>query len=386
MVKELRRGRILISLGKDGSRHDSMSKDQPQAQQPIDPIYRAVVEDQTEFIVRWRRNGVRTFVNKSYCRYFGKPREELIGTSFLPLVAEEDRALVERKIASLTPDNPAASGEHRVIRPDGTTGWHRWTDRAIFDERGELVEYQSVGRDISERKAAEEELRESRELLRKLAARLEAVREEERSAIAREIHDELGQVLTGLRMELVWLRDKLPPNGDHLEERVNSMAELLDRTLEDVRKLASRLRPAILDDLGLEAAIEWQADDFSKRTGIPCRLESEATGLEPDRLRDTAVFRTLQEALTNVARHAEATAVDIRLYVKDDDELRLKVTDNGKGITREQIRSSTSLGLVGMRERVGGLRGLVLIHPAAKGGTEVSLSLPLESENEVALP
>ncbi|MEE8430050.1 MAG: PAS domain S-box protein [Candidatus Desulfatibia sp.] len=128
--------------------------------------YRNIIEDQTEFIVRWLPGGIRTFVNESYCRFFGKTRDEVIGSSFFPLVSEEDRKTVEKRIETLTPDCPVSMGEHRVIRPDGTIGWNQWVDRAIFDENGQVVEYQSVGRDITERKQAEEALVESEERLK----------------------------------------------------------------------------------------------------------------------------------------------------------------------------------------------------------------------------
>jgi PAS domain S-box-containing protein len=357
-----------------------MSDHQPST----DPqLYRSVVEDQTELIVRWSSDGRRTFVNESYCRYFGLTHAEAMSSDFMPLVHPDDRAMVEAKVRSLSLENPVASGEHRVVRPDGRTGWNRWVDRALFDGEGRVIGYQSVGRDITERKQAEEELRNSREELRKLATRLESVREEERTAIAREIHDELGQVLTGLRLDIHWLKDKLPATGNGLGARLGSMTKLVDHALQEVRELATRLRPALLDDLGLEAAVEWQAEEFTRRTDIPVELELRVSELLPDRDRDTAVFRILQEALTNVARYAEATGVQIRLYIRDGDELRMTVRDNGHGISRDQVRSTTSLGLLGMRERAGALGGLVLVRPREEGGSEVSLSIPLDPESEV---
>lgn len=346
-------------------------------------LYQSVVEDQTELIIRWTPDGRCTFVNESYCRYFGITQAEAMNTEFMPQVHPDDRAMVEEKIRSLSLENPVASGEYRVLRPDGLIGWNRWIDRALFDGEGRVIGYQSVGRDITERKQAEEELRNSREELRKLATRLESVREEERTAISREIHDELGQVLTGLRLDIHWLKGKLPANGNGLEDRLGSMARLVDHALKEVRELATRLRPALLDDLGLEAAVEWQAEEFTRRTDIPVELELRMSELLPNRDRDTAVFRILQEALTNVARYAEAMEVQIRLYIRDGDELRMTVRDDGCGISRDRVRSTTSLGLVGMRERAGSLGGLVLVRPRDEGGTEVSLSIPLDPESEV---
>src|SRR5256885_10960112 len=189
-----------------------------------------------------------------------------------------------------------------------------------------------------------ERLRESEDQLRRLAAHLISVREEERAHIAREIHDELGQVLTGIKMEVGWLQKRLKEPA--LLEKTESMSKLIDSTVQTVRKIATGLRPEMLDDMGLVAAVGWQAQEFQKRTGIRCRAK-----LPPESKYDleisTCVFRIFQEILTNVARHARATRVDVELSVTED-RFNLEVVDNGVGIADSDLHGRKSLGLLGM--------------------------------------
>src|SRR5438270_4584201 len=192
-----------------------------------------------------------------------------------------------------------------------------------------------------------ERLRESEDKLRRLAAHLISVREEERAHIAREIHDELGQVLTGIKMEVGWLQKRL--KEPLLLEKTESMSKLIDSTVQTVRKIATGLRPEMLDDMGLVAAVGWQAKEFQKRTGIRCRAK-----LPPEAKFDleisTCVFRIFQEILTNVARHSRATRVDID-FSADDEGVDLEVLDNGVGIPSSDLHGRKSLGLLGMQER-----------------------------------
>jgi signal transduction histidine kinase len=240
----------------------------------------------------------------------------------------------------------------------------------LFDKNVALT------REIAERRRAEEHLRKSEENLRALAARLQSVREEEWTRIAREIHDELGQSLTGLKMDLTWVAKKLSPDQRALTAKTSSMFDLIDGTIQSVRKIASRLRPEVLDELGLGPAIEWQAKDFQKRSGIRCRLSLRSDGLVLDRERSTAAFRIFQELLTNIARHANATRIDVSMQV-DDGALILEVEDNGKGIEQSAMFSPKSLGLLGMRERALPFGGRVEISGVPDQGTKVRVSIPL---------
>ena len=338
--------------------------------------YRLIVENQTEFIVKWLPDGTRTFVNESYCRYFDMREEDCLGSSFFPLVAPEFREAILNTTAALTPDAPEFTEEHLSIVPRGQR-WQKWTSRGIFDANGNLIELLSTGRDITERKLAEQQVEQSREALRALSAHLQSVREEERTMIAREIHDELGQALTGLKMDLSYVQGGLTKAGlDRLSEKSTSMSTLIDATIQTVRRIATELRPGILDDLGLVAAIEWQAQDFQKRTGITCEFFPGIDDLDLDRERSTAAFRIFQETLTNVARHSGATEVDVRLD-QSDDSVTLEIKDNGKGISEAESSGSKSLGLLGMRERAQLLGGELKITGTAGKGTTVKVRIPL---------
>ena len=219
-----------------------------------------------------------------------------------------------------------------------------------------------------------ERLRESEDKLRRLAAHLISVREEERAHIAREIHDELGQVLTGIKMEVGWLAKRLKEPA--LLEKTESMSKLIDSTVQTVRKIATGLRPEMLDDMGLIAAVAWQAKEFQKRTGIRCRTKLPPEGTKLDLEVSTTAFRIFQEILTNVARHSRATRVDIELTV-DEERLALEVADNGVGIPSADLNGRKSLGLLGMQERALLFGGHVGITGTPGQGTRVSVTIPI---------
>ncbi len=228
-----------------------------------------------------------------------------------------------------------------------------------------------------ERKRAETQLQQSQERLRSLTGRLESIQEEERIRIAREVHDELGQALTGVKLELVFLRDHLRNLQPDVLDRVESIVKLVDRTMQSVRKIATELRPVVLDQLGLIPAIEWQAREFQNRTGISCKLNFylRTVALPVDRA--TGVFRIFQEILTNVVRHAQASRVDISMQ-EHMGHLLVTVTDNGRGITEDEVSGSQSLGLLGMRERALLLGGETKIERNLEQGTTVTVRVPLD--------
>ena len=247
---------------------------------------------------------------------------------------------------------------------------------------GELIGIVEDFKDISSRKQSEEELRQSRRQLRELASYLESAREKERTRIAREIHDELGQALTALKMELHWCVQRLPKDDMVLSERAKKLLKLVDENVHLVQRISSELRPGLLDNLGLSAAIEWQAGQFSERAGITFDFLSEPEDIVLDQTRSTALFRIFQETCTNIVRHAGATRAEIFLKATPV-EVELRVTDNGKGITGTQISNPRSFGLMGIKERALSLGGEVEISVAEKGGTAVRVRIPLDGkENE----
>lgn len=254
----------------------------------------------------------------------------------------------------------------------------------VIDE-GRVVGTIGVAADITEIKRSEQALKQSREQLRRLALHLQSVREEERARIAREVHDVLGQSLTAIRMDVAWLEKGLHTEQEGLRHRLDDMKGLVDTTIQTVRRIATDLRPGILDDLGLAAALEWQAREFAQRTGIVCRFVDESGDVDLERGRATALFRIFQEMLTNVARHAEARHVDIALR-RDGDHLMLVVADDGRGITPREVSSRRSLGLLGMRERVLPWGGWFEIAGTPGQGTRASVRMPLAETPALGIP
>lgn len=220
-----------------------------------------------------------------------------------------------------------------------------------------------------------------RETLRALTERLERVREDERTTLARELHDEFGQALTALKLDLSAMRRGRRPGADRTQyprEMVNSMEAVVDSALDSIERIVSELRPAVLDTLGCAAAAEWLVSQFQKRTKLQTRFDL-AANLEPSPESGTAVFRILQEALTNIARHANATAVDVQLLVEGD-EIVLRVADDGVGLAPADRDKPTAFGLKGMAERVRALNGSVVFQTPADGGTQLVVRVPASAD------
>jgi signal transduction histidine kinase len=230
--------------------------------------------------------------------------------------------------------------------------------------------------DRRERQRAEDKLRRSLDQLRALTSYLQYVREEERTRIAREVHDELGQALTGLKLDMSWLAARVARNARPVKDKVKTMVDHIDETIQTVRRIATELRPGILDSLGLVAALEWQANEFQSRTGIPCQVDASVDDSQLQPQFATVFFRIYQETLTNIIRHARATRVEVRL-AEEAGALVLTVQDNGRGISDEEIANTRSIGLVGMRERAMLIGGDITLQGAPGKGTLMTLRVPL---------
>jgi len=235
-------------------------------------------------------------------------------------------------------------------------------------------------REVREQEA-KEALRRSREQLRDLASYLQDVREQERTRIAREIHDDFGQSLTILKMDLSWLKKHIIQDQPQVQNKIDSMFKVIDASLQTLHTVSSELRPVILDDFGLESAIEWQVEEFQNRTGVRCRVDSSVVDLDLTKEQSTAIFRIFQETLTNIMRHSGATEVEVRLEVKED-ALILEVADNGRGITEAEISNSRSFGLLGIRERLYPWNGRVDFIGHPNKGTRVIVRVPISGKGE----
>jgi signal transduction histidine kinase len=231
----------------------------------------------------------------------------------------------------------------------------------------------------SERRKAVEELRKSHDQIRYLAAHLQSTREEERTYIAREIHDELGQIMTAIKMDVALMKKRY---SDHegIFEKTSATLNLIDASIKSIKKICTELRPAMLDHLGLGAAIEWQAQEFQKRSGIECEVTLNPDVVTIARDQSTALFRIFQEALTNVHRHSKATKVRVTLSEREDSVI-LEIADNGIGLTEKQFSKANSFGLLGMRERVHILNGQLQISGSQNRGTIITVLIPRDNCN-----
>jgi PAS domain S-box-containing protein len=314
--------------------------------------------------------------NRAFQEMIGYDAAELRALSYADITYADDLAEKRELLAELARGTRSSfTFEQRYCRKDGRVIWAHVTASTLPGDDGTPERFVGMVEDVTERQAAETELHRHRAQLRGLAARLEAAREAERARIAREIHDELGQALTALKIDLLWLKKRVPASPPELRHKLDGMAAIIDSTAQGIQRVAAELRPSVLDELGLRAAIEWEAREFATRTGIECRVELPERPLALDPSRATAVFRIFQEALTNVARHAAATHVLVRLGVAPK-ALELTVQDNGRGIREGALHDSRSLGLLGMRERAETFQGNVKIAGNPGAGTTLTLTMP----------
>lgn len=316
------------------------------------------------------------FANKAVEEVFGYKPEELIGKSVTVFYRNQEEAEeIGRYFYDTLEYQRMFVAEFYCRRKDGRDILCRMRSARIGDaliEKRIVITYE----DITEQRQAIQELANSREQLRDLSMYLQSIREKESMRIAREIHDELGQSLTALQMDLAWLRSAIPQGDISLASKIQRMKQVVDGTIESVHRISTELRPILLDDLGLIAAMEWQVGEFQSRTGISCRSRFDC--IEADIKKDlaTAIFRICQEALTNITRHAGATLVRVSLVQKGSD-LCLDVTDNGKGISNDDIANPKSFGIVGIRERANLWNGTVKITGKPNKGTKVEIRIPL---------
>ena len=343
--------------------------------------YRLLVENANEAITV-ACDGKLRFVNPKFVEIMGYSREELISRPFIDFIHPDDRQIVlERYVRRLRGEQVPEVYPFRIIDKDGNTKWLEISAVLIsWEGRPATLNFMN---NVTEHKKAEEEVKRSRAELRRLSAHLQSVLEGERKRIAHEIHDELGQQLTALKMDLSWIGRNLPENEKPLLEKIRAMSKLIDTTIETVRKISTDLRPAILDDFGLLAAIEWQLKEFQQRTGIKCKIAQQSNDVILDQGRAVALFRIVQEALTNVARHANAMNVEVTLK-EGDGRVLLQIKDNGRGVKEEEITSSKSIGIVGMRERARLYGGQMRIKGIPGKGTTVKVSIPLKEEEPSA--
>jgi len=341
----------------------------------------AIVESAMDGIITVDAQQRVVLFNRAAEQMFGVRQEEAIGGPLERFIPQRFRAAHHRHVEEF-----GRTGVTSRRMGDSTTLWALRADGIEFPIDASISQggdpghhfYTVILRDITRRQQYEDTMRQQAHELRELSARVQEAREEEKTRIARELHDELGQLLTALKMDLAWLRERLPAHERALVERAASMSGLLDRTVSSSRRIASDLRPLMLDDLGLADATQWLVEDFGKRSDIRLELR----GLPAETLgalskgAASAVYRAIQESLTNIARHSGAKNAWI-VMAQENGTLHVEIEDDGRGIGAEDLAKSRSLGLKGMRERVAYYGGSLEVGSAPRGGTRLRLRVPL---------
>jgi PAS domain S-box-containing protein len=343
---------------------------------------RGILDSAMDSIITVDKNQRVVLFNDAAEAMFGWRRDEAMGTALDNFIPERFRHVHAAHVERFGETRTAArrmGGSLRIV-----TGLRRNGDEFPIDASISQIEdsgkrfYTVILRDITARLASEEALRRSRDELQALGAAAHMTREQEKSRFARELHDELGQLLTMLQMDVAWCKAALPYGNDAFDTRLDRMEQLLKSTIAATRRIAADLRPLMLDDLGLVPSLEWLVENFSQRTGIACTLSVGEDELALPKAHASAIFRIVQESLTNIAKHAEASHAEIALE-RDEDELVVRVADDGVGFSPLAPRKPGSLGLFGLRERASLMGGEASIISAPGEGTSIVVRLPVEA-------
>jgi two-component system sensor histidine kinase UhpB len=334
-----------------------------------------------------RADGVASFpyVSDDCYRLLGIRPEALLGNAavFRELIVAGDRETYDGALARSAASLADLNWEGRIQLPGSDEiKWINLRSSPRRVDAGALL-WEGVIWNITQSRLAEIEIRRSRQQLQELSDHVQKVKEDERARIAREIHDDIGGNLTAIKIDLLWLTHRLPTEYRHLHEKAGAIERLVDRTMETTQRISRDLRPGTLD-LGLIAAIEWQAEEFQRRMNIPCEVVTSHDDVALDQDLCVAIFRIFQETLTNISKYAQATRVDVSLVVGED-VVVLEVCDNGRGIARDQINKPGSFGIRGMQERARSLRGDVEIEGVAGAGTRIKVEIPLAVSSSAAL-
>ena len=309
------------------------------------------------------------YINPSFTSALGYEAHQLLHTHILTNIHPDDVDAIKQKLA-----NEQATGFYRYRHRSGLWRWLESSARWFTTSSGELRAV-VISRDITDRKIAEEQLKRSKEDLRKLSEHLEHTLEEERKRISRELHDDIGQQVIILKFDLSSLATFARRAGGAVVEKIENVLTSVDNVLQSIRQVSSQLRPAQLDVLGLAGAIRWDTESYAKKTGLAIDVHIDPSDLTLDLDRSVAVYKVFREAVMNVVRHSGASKVWIEL-LKRGDIILLSIRDNGRGITPGEIEDPLSLGLIGMRERIRRFNGKLMIEAGGGVGTTLKAWLP----------
>jgi PAS domain S-box-containing protein len=315
-------------------------------------------------------------------RIFGVKKSEFDHRleSVFAFIHPEDSDFVKRIVEEAVKTREPYNFYFRLVRPDGEVRIIHARGTVMADEQGNAVRMYGASQDVTDSKMAENALRQSYQEIRRLTEHLQKIREEERTRIAREIHDELGQQLTVIKMDVSWLNKKIDDTNPAVKQRLTDLLEMLNTSVQSVRKISYELRPNLLD-LGLDVTIERQLKEFEKRSGIKTCFSKMEDPLELDEPTKTSLFRILQESLTNIARYSQASDVRVNL-IKESAQIILRITDNGKGFDMNKVAEKKTLGLLGMKERASMMGGTFSIASEPGRGTAITVTIPAEEKNE----
>ncbi len=344
--------------------------------------FREIFEHIPEGFLRFGVNGTIILINPRFVNMIGSSNPDRIQGKNIHALESFKLFPLAEFMQILTEVGEIENFQGILVTESGSLIHIRMNAYAVRDENSTLQYYEGTVENITELKTIEQDLQNSRDQLREFGIHQQELLEQERKNIARYIHDELGQSLTALKMEAYWLQKKLPGELEFAKDKIESMTGLIDKTIQTIKNISAELRPRLLDDLGLVPAIEWQLESFQNRTGIECHLNAHPLPVELSPDCGVTIIRIIQEALTNVARHAQANKVWITLSM-DSNEVNLQIRDNGCGITREQANSSKSFGLIGMRERAYSRNGEICISGSPNQGSLIQAWIPLVSPEEI---
>jgi two-component system sensor histidine kinase UhpB len=344
-----------------------------QALQTSEAKYRLIVENAPIGIFHYDEKGVITACNRYFADIIGVSVEDLIG--FDTYRQQKNPDILKAMTESLAGRPSRFEGEYTSIL-SGKPTFANVVFVPFVGADGNIKGGIGVVEDIRERIDAEKELRISRENLRNLSRHLLSAREEEQMRIAREIHDELGQILSAVKMEFSWLKNRISKEQVQEQAKAGAVLELLDGGIDSVRRMISELRPALLTDLGLAPAMQWQAEKFAERSGISCAVDIAPGRMDIDDERATVIFRIFSEAVNNAVKHSGASEIQVRLARRDGGNIELTVIDNGVGITGEQVMRNDAYGIMGMKERVESYGGDLEISGTPGQGTVLVARIP----------
>ncbi len=339
--------------------------------------YRSLIETTDDLVYLIDTNYSYIFMNKKHAERFKLPFKEIVGRSYSEFHSKKESGIFRKDVNKVIRTGNSITHEHKS---DRDKRFYLRTFSPVKNEKGEVIAINVISKDISDLKQTENELKRSEQEIHNFAEYLQTARENERALVASELHDDVGQALTGIKMDIFLIKNKMSKDKKEIPGEFQKMEKLLDDSIQKLRKIYSELRPSLLEHFGIGEAMRQYVSDFQEQSGTQCTFHQDPEEIILNENRSIALYRILQGSINNIKWHSQATKVNIRLEGKGPN-LKLTIRDNGKGIKKEQINSGESFGLIGMRERARFLGGELEIKGLPNKGTTVSIKIPLKQKN-----